>query len=142
MQVNILLLSIRPEYANKIFDGTKKVELRRVRPRLSKGDLVIVYVSSPKKAVLGSFTVDKIIEEPILELWNQVWNKAGITLAEFDSYYEGASVGFGILLKKPNRFEIPVSLERLREKWIDFRPPQSYHYLTDSEYEIVKSLGQ
>jgi predicted transcriptional regulator len=45
---NILLLSIRPEYANKIFDRTKTVELRRVRPRLlNEGDRVVVYVSSP-----------------------------------------------------------------------------------------------
>ena len=28
---NILLLSIRPEYANKIFERTKTVELRRIQ---------------------------------------------------------------------------------------------------------------
>ncbi len=41
MPSNILLLSIRPKYAKKIFEGNKKVELRRVRTRLDKGDLVV-----------------------------------------------------------------------------------------------------
>ena len=58
---NALLLSIHPEYAEKIFDGTKRVELRRVRPRLQNGDLVIVYVSSPVKAVCGAFRVDNVV---------------------------------------------------------------------------------
>lgn len=70
---SILLLCIRPEYANKIFDSNKTVELRRVRPRLlNEGDLVLIYVSSPIKAVFGSFKVDSIIEKPIAELWEEV----------------------------------------------------------------------
>src|SRR5690349_13513634 len=100
MPRHILLLSIRPKYAEKIFDETKKVELRRVRPRLLKeGDLVLVYVSSPQKAVLGSFNVERIIEKPITELWEQVEKKAGISPEEFYSYYQGASVGIGIFFK-------------------------------------------
>ena len=60
---NTVLLSIKPEYADKIFyQKTKKVELRRVFPSLDKDDLVIVYVSSPKKAVVGYFKVKKIIK--------------------------------------------------------------------------------
>src|SRR5438552_3893096 len=38
-----LLLSIRPKHAEKIFDGIKTVELRRIRPRLQRGDLVLVF---------------------------------------------------------------------------------------------------
>ncbi|MDH6077430.1 hypothetical protein NWP16_06055 [Chrysosporum ovalisporum FSS-45] len=35
MPGNILLLSVKPKYATKIFDGQKTVELRRVRTRLN-----------------------------------------------------------------------------------------------------------
>ncbi|HEY9294972.1 MAG TPA: hypothetical protein VIQ31_01115, partial [Phormidium sp.] len=63
MPNTILLLSIKPEYAKKIFkDQTKKVELRRVRTRLTEGDIVLVYVSSPEKVFVGSFEVEGVIE--------------------------------------------------------------------------------
>ncbi|MEM9926802.1 MAG: ASCH domain-containing protein, partial [Cyanobacteria bacterium P01_D01_bin.50] len=42
MPANILLLSIKPEYASKIFSGQKTVELRRVRTRLTIDDIVLV----------------------------------------------------------------------------------------------------
>ena len=44
---NNVLLSVRPKYAEKIFERTKTVELRRIRPKLlEEGDLVLLYVSS------------------------------------------------------------------------------------------------
>ena len=63
----ILLLSIHPEHAKNIFDGIKTVELRRTRPRLSKCDQVLVYVSSPTKALVGAFEVKKVIEDKVIE---------------------------------------------------------------------------
>ena len=46
MANNAILMSIRPQYANMIFDGTKTAELRRVKPKtLESGDLILVYVS-------------------------------------------------------------------------------------------------
>lgn len=140
---SILLLSIRPEHANKIFDYTKKVELRRVRPRLlNEGDLVVVYVSSPKQAVVGSFNVESIVEKPIRELWNEVEQIAGISKKEFSDYYKGVSVGVGIFLKDIRKFSQPVELQRLRNKLPNLTPPQSFRYLTARQLEIVNSLGE
>jgi predicted transcriptional regulator len=46
-----------------IFDGNKRVELRRVRPRhLNEGDLILVYATSPEKALLGVLEVEKVVE--------------------------------------------------------------------------------
>jgi len=143
MPSQILLLSIRPKYAEKIFDRTKKVELRRVRPRLlNEGDLVLVYVSSPQKAVLGSFNVKKIIEKPIIQLWDEVENKAGITSEEFYDYYEGVTVGVGIFFKNIQTFIQPVKLQVLRDNLSNFRPPQSFCYLTKTQFETVNFLAQ
>jgi len=128
---NILLLSIRPEYANKIFDRTKTVELRRVRPRLlNEGDRVVVYVSSPEQAVVGSFKVDNIVEKPITELWEEVEKIAGISHEDFYDYYQGVKLGVGIFLKDIHRFSQPVELHRLRNKLPNLKPPQSFRYLT------------
>ena len=140
---NILLLSIRPEYANKIFDRTKTVELRRIRPRLlNEGDRVVVYVSSPQQAVVGSFKVDNIVEKPVTELWEEVEKLAGISHEDFYDYYQGVKLGVGIFLKDIHRFSQPVELHRLRNKLPNLKPPQSFRYLTDNQFNIVTSLGE
>ncbi|WP_416671339.1 ASCH domain-containing protein [Egbenema bharatensis] len=141
MSGRILLLSIRPEYADKIFRGIKKVELRRTRPRLCGGDLVIVYASSPRKALIGVFEVQRVIQKPLEDLWEEVQEKAGISYQDFCSYYEGVSIGCGIFLSKACYFHEPVNLERLRQEWDNFRPPQSYRYLTPNEVNIVETIA-
>lgn len=138
---NTVLLSIKPEYAEKIFyQKTKKVELRRVFPFLDKDDLVIVYVSSPKKAVVGYFKIKNIIKKEVSYLWDEVEEKAGITPEEFYDYYSGVKFGIGIFFKKSKTFKKPVELEKLREELNDFRPPQSYRYLKPDEWEVLKRL--
>lgn len=140
---NILLLSIRPKYADKIFNCTKTVELRRVRPRLlNEGDIVLVYVSSPEQAVVGSFNVDNIVEKPIGKLWDEVEKRAGISNEEFYDYYKGIKVGVGIFLKDIRRFSQPVELHRLRNKLPNLKPPQSFRYLTPNQFNILNSLGE
>lgn len=142
MANRIILLSIRPEYANKIFSGIKEVELRRTRPKLEEGDLVIVYASSPKKALIGTFEVKKVVCKPLLELWKEVKGFAGISYREFRSYYKGLSVGCGIFLDKTHYFPQPIELKRLKQEWSNFTPPQSYRYLKPSEVNLVENLGQ
>jgi predicted transcriptional regulator len=147
MPCNILLLSIKPKYAQKIFEErTKQVELRRVRTRLNKGDIVFVYVSSPTKSFLGFFEVDFVIEkeattDELKHFWKEVKDHAGINYQDFYKYYEGASVAVGIFLRNVKKFENPIDLYRLREKLSYLRPPQSYRYLNEREYKIIMSLG-
>lgn len=125
-----LLLSIKPEYATKIFDGNKTVELRRVLPKVKKGDLVLVYVSSPVKALVGAFKVEKVISSKPVELWDLVCNNAGITKLEFDNYFSGATKGYGICFSEIWILPQPIQLQQLKEIWPGFRPPQGYHYLS------------
>ncbi|AOX03101.1 hypothetical protein BJP34_29925 [Moorena producens PAL-8-15-08-1] len=139
---NVLLLSIRPKYANQLFKGTKKIELRRVRPRLVPGDIVVVYVSAPDKVLSGFFEVEDVIQDRPDILWYKVKDNAGIEKKDFNEYYEEAAVGYGICLKLIEHFEPPVTLQDLRAKWANFRPPQSYHYLTTSQFEHLKSIVQ
>lgn len=138
-----LLMSIRPKYAAQIFDGTKTVELRRVRPRLTAGDLVLVYASSPVKALLGAFEVSRVISAPPSKLWNQVGTKTGTTRQEFDDYFDEADLGYGIVLRRTWRMARPMGLSKLRERH-SIGPPQSYHYLTAKQTNrigLVRLLG-
>ena len=110
-----ILLSIKPEYASKIFSGEKTVELRRVRTRITINDIVFVYVSSPTKALVGLFEVENIIQKRIdLEsnidnYWNLVHQKAGITSEDFYKYYQGASFFVGIFLRNPKKLDVSIN---------------------------------
>lgn len=78
MPNNILLLSIKPEYADKILAGKKTVELRRVRTRLEAGDLVLVYVTSPQQNLVASLEVERVITENLPQKRNISGNRSKI----------------------------------------------------------------
>ena len=137
MLVHSLLISIRPKYADQIFNGQKKVELRRVKPRVSSGDTVLVYVTSPTKALLGAFEVDKVVESSPNRLWSKVANIAGISKEEFIDYYEGTEKAYGIFIKKSWHLETPLALSNLKTKWENFHPPQSYRYVSLKEATVI-----
>jgi len=141
MSSGILLISIRPEHAAKIFDGSKKVELRRVRPKVTSGDVVFVYVSAPVKALVGAFYVEKVVEASPRMLWGQVKDIAGINRARFDDYYNGAINAFGIFVQETRQLPKPVGLESLKDIVSSFRPPQSYRYITPTEAAAIDSTS-
>lgn len=134
MSSNAIVLSIRPQYAEKIFEGSKKVELRRVRPKqFLKGDLALLYVSSPIRSLVGAFKVDRIIEKPISELWYLVQDIAGVTKKEFCNYYQGVNTGIGIFFSEVWSLREPMKIQDWQEKGISFHPPQGFRYATADE---------
>ena len=138
MKINIdgkyVLLSIQPYFANKIFEGTKKVELRRSIPKYHHKDkIVILYVSTPVKAIVGGFQFSHIVEKSIDELWNNVKDVAGVTFEQFSNYYSGANNGYGIFISRVWKYSAPISLELLRSSLSNFSAPQNFRYLYSSQ---------
>jgi Uncharacterized conserved protein len=103
--------------------------------------MVVVYVSSPVKQVWGTFEVQRIIARPLPELWQIVRNDAGLTQAEFDKYFSGSTLGYGIYLHKVLKAEKPIDMSEIREVWKDFYPPQSYLYLSDSNLSVFTNFS-
>ncbi|MFT4176031.1 MAG: ASCH domain-containing protein [Luteolibacter sp.] len=126
-----LLLSIKPRFAEAIFEGTKVFELRKVRPRLACGDLVLVYVTSPRCQLEGAFDVVSVIELPLEELWKVVENGCALTKGEFDDYFNGKTVGYAIGVGNAWVLETSRNLRFLRDE--EIVPPQSYRYLSASQ---------
>ncbi|MFO8101149.1 MAG: ASCH domain-containing protein, partial [Dehalococcoidia bacterium] len=81
---------MRPKYAERILDGKKSIELRRVRPVVPEGAVLLIYVSSPVKALGAISTVQCVTSAQPHELWKSVKDKAGLTRTEFHSYFGGA----------------------------------------------------
>lgn len=140
MHIHSLLISVHPKYADKIFAGEKTVELRKVRPKVSNGDIVLVYASSPTMALVGGFEVDRVVGTSPTALWSKVKKSAGLTKDEFSDYYNGSSNAYGIFIKKPWYFETPLALQNLRKKLDGFHPPQSYRYVSMQEAQLLGIL--
>lgn len=135
-----LLVSIKPKYSAQILGGSKQIELRRTRPRVSQGELVLIYESSPTMALVGYAIVGAIISATPKSLWPRVREWAGITRIEFESYFDGAMHGFGIKLIDVGSLRKPVHLNELRKQWKGFHPPQTYKYLSKYQTQEIFTL--
>jgi predicted transcriptional regulator len=120
-----VLLSIKPQFAIKIFDGTKKFEFRKSVFKNSNINTVVVYASAPMQKVIGEFTIAEIMEEEPEALWELTKRHSGITKDFFDEYFFNRDRAFAIKVKDITRYKEPKDL-------IDFDlnfAPQSFVYL-------------
>ena len=124
-----LLISVRPEHAERILNGEKTVELRRLRPQLADNDSVVIYATSPTRAIVGTFTVAGLVEASPAQLWPTVAMNCGISRQQFIEYFHGAARAFAINLRNAKRLRQSLSLPTIRSTIPGFRPPQGYHYL-------------
>ena len=65
-----VLLSIKPEFVEKIFAGTKKYEFRKSLFKKSGVKCVVIYASTPIKRVVGEFEIDNIVADGVNARWN------------------------------------------------------------------------
>jgi len=135
----ILVLSIKEKHAQDILGGSKKVEFRRIRPRLEKGDIVLIYAPRPIMALVGGFAVNKVIAAQPEKLWKQVGGISGLTKNQFTQYYSGSSMGFGICIDTTWRLGKPMALAVLKRSWFGFSPPQCFRYLRADEVRKARS---
>lgn len=136
----MLLMSIRPSYIQKILEGTKTIELRRTRPKLRQGDLIVFYASSPQKAIRAAATVKTIIEGTPEDVWANNSDKIGVDKSAYDDYFEGSAKAFGIVLETVWAYVKPVGINEMRELFESFMPPQSFRYLSKEESKVVSLL--
>jgi len=120
---------MRPRFSDGILNGTKTVELRRTRPQVEAGDPVLIYATSPVKAIVGGFLVEDLLQSDPAELWAKVKGLAGVTEPEYEAYFSGTRTACVIRVTDPWRLRRPVYLEALQAHRPSFRPPRSYGYL-------------
>ena len=119
-----VLLSIKPKFANLIFEGVKYYEFRRQIFKKHDINKVIVYASHPVQKIIGEFQIDEIIEDRLDNLWMQTKDGAGISKDYFLKYFDQKKKGFAIKIKKTWLYDDPVSLDRY-----GLSPPQSFCYV-------------
>jgi predicted transcriptional regulator len=137
MLKKILMFSIRPHYAKKIFDGYKTVELRRIYPKIKSNDIILLYVTTPVKALMGAFKVDKVVAESPRDLWNIVKYRAAVTREEYNQYYAGKDIGIAIFFSKVWNLPDPIKLHELQRNWPGFRPPRAHIYIRNFDNKEI-----
>ena len=120
-----VVLSIKPEFAYKIFDGSKKFEFRKAIFKKNGVKTVVVYASSPVQKVIGEFEIGEIFNNDLETLWNLTKEHSGLTEDFFYDYFSEKEKGFAIQVKNKKKYKEPKCLRA------DFNlhPPQSFAYL-------------
>jgi predicted transcriptional regulator len=121
-----VLLSIKPQYSQKIFSGEKKYEFRRRKPKCAV-DRVFVYESSPAKNIVGWFSVKHVLVGSPEEA-------SGIEKSNYFSYCRGRDIVYAFEIDEISKFAYPMDPFEL---FCDFKPPQSFLYLDGSKIDEI-----
>jgi predicted transcriptional regulator len=123
-----VLLSIKPEYAEKILSGEKRFEFRKSAFKNKSVKTVVIYATKPVGKVVGEFEVDQIIAGCPMDLWRQTIDFSGIKKSFFMEYFSGRDIGYAIKIKDVKRYAVPQDIS-------DFLPhgsaPQFFYYLNN-----------
>lgn len=120
-----VLLSIKPEFANKIFSGEKRYEYRKAVFK-EPVSTIVVYASSPVQRIIGEIEIAEVLQDTPDNIWKKTSKESGITKAFFLDYFEGKSLAYAIKIAKCNRYSEAINPF---EQFAHFCPPQSFCYL-------------
>lgn len=120
-----VLLSIKPEFAHKIFDGSKKFEFRKQVFKDTSVKKVIVYSSSPEQKVIGEFEIETILSDTPDNIWIQTSFSSGITQEFYNEYFEGRDKAFAIKVASTKKYRKQKSLADFNVQ----SAPQSFAYV-------------
>lgn len=121
-----VLLSIKPQFVESIFEGSKQFEFRRRIFKNREVKRIVIYATAPVSKVVGEFEIEEIIETEIPELWKKTKKYSGIQKKFFDSYFVGLETGYAIKIGNVKVYDEPLELQ---SNFNVKRPPQFFVYL-------------
>ena len=124
--MSIILMSIKPEYVDKIFSGEKKYEYRK-RLCKEKIDTIIVYSSSPIQKIVGELKIKQVLYDKKNVIWNKTYKHGGITKIKYDKYYENCGYVVAYEIEKAILYDKQKDLKDFNVRMA----PQSYVYITN-----------
>ena len=119
-----ILLSIKPEYTNRILEGSKKFEFRRSVAK-RKVDRILIYSTAPEMKVVAMVEVIGVIKDSPKKLWEKTRTHAGISRPKFMDYYANRSVAYAYQLGELQKFDTPKTLA----EYDISAAPQSFVYI-------------
>lgn len=138
------LFSIRPQYANAVFSGVKKYELRRgFIDELSAGDVIFLYVSGNEQKIKGLFKAGSVFRGTPQEVWRLVSGDplSGIGRDAWP-YIAGSARAVAIEVVNPCVFSRQPTLRDIRSIFPRWSPPLSYTQLSEGEPLFILFLEE
>ena len=123
-----VLMSIKPEFVDRIISGEKSYEFRRVLYKRNDISRIVVYASSPVCRIVGEIEVASLLTDTPESLWQKTKDKAGISEQFFFAYFSGRDKAHAIEVKAFHPYEEQV---KLKDKYPSLVPPQSFCYAED-----------
>ena len=120
-----ILMSIKPQYVEKILSGNKKYEYRKNRAKRNDIDKMIIYSTAPVMKVVAEVDIEEIIESTPDILWKKTKLESGITEEFFYKYYKNKTTAVAYKLGNIKIYDKPKSLNDIGVKNV----PQSFIYL-------------
>lgn len=138
-----VLISIRPKWCEKIFNGQKTIEVRKSRPKIYMPFKCYIYetkaqfIKSVKGActsygygrgkVIGEFVCDEIIEDKRGENAD-VFSKYALLSLDEQKKYGGNKLLYGWHITEPKLFDEPLELKHFIKGCDDMLDPQYGSY--------------
>ena len=125
-----ILLSVKPEYIDKIFAGSKTFEYRRKLPQKTISS-IILYATDPVQQIVGEVEVIGTISASPSALWEQTKHSAGISRAKYRDYFRKCKNANAFILGTVTKYHPP---KELSDYGIN-SAPQSFQYWISSGNE-------
>lgn len=132
------LLSIKPEFVEKIISGEKLFEYRKAIFKRPDVKSVVIYSTMPEGKIVGEFTIGEILAKHPEELWEETKSASGIKKSFFDEYFSDREVAYAIQIKDFKKYENPIDPF---QKERGFKAPQSFKYLESNSSLLVCSAA-
>jgi predicted transcriptional regulator len=131
------LISIKPEYVEKIICGAKSVEIRTRQVAMPNNIRLWIYSTLPK-ATIQAFTFVEMVDIGAPEtIWEKYSTSIGISKECFNEYVNGSKKISAIVTKKTSILPIEISLSKIRSKVSGFSPPQFYKLLKKDDPILI-----
>ena len=127
-----MLLSFKPEWYNRIKEGSKIFEYRRTFP--DEEILAYMYVSSPMKMIVGKIHLGRKID---INTWKEEYKEDEQVCERIDDFLTRHTYAMPILSFQMTK---EIDLETLRKFNRNFICPQMYYYLENYPelFEFIK----
>lgn len=132
--VNSLLMSIKPENAEKIFHKGKRVEIRRKFSTKWIGEDICIYASQPSACLMGEALIKNVVRGSPEYIWEEYHTKINSSKEDFDDYVSTLEEVYAIELDNVNAYRQMVPISQLMFLGnSELVPPQSYQILENNE---------
>lgn len=122
-----ILMPINPIHVEKIMSGTKKYEYRKILPKKTNLDIMLIYSTSPIKKVIGEAEILEIIIDNKEIVWNKTKDNSGINKEFYDKYYQNKDFAVAYKLGKIKKYDNPKDLKEFNINYY----PQSFVYIDE-----------